>query len=124
MRIGLTKTAKIVLFSLIAIIALGVGIYLETGVSMPFEITAMPEMTERPEGEEFAIAYDSEGRLDINMATVEELDTIKGIGMSTAEKIVKYREENGPFDSVEELANISGIGTETINEMRDNICVR
>ena len=124
MKISLSKSAKIVLFSLIGVIALGVGLYLEMGVSMPFEIKTVPEITERPEGEKFAISYDSEGRLDINMATAEELDTLKGIGMSTAEKIIKYREEKGPFDSVEELRNVSGIGEETINEIRDSICVR
>lgn len=124
MRIELTKGAKMVLFSIIALIGIAVGIYLEFGVSMPFEITAVPEVTERPKSEQYTIVYDSEGRLDVNMATANELETIKGIGKSTAEKIVKYREEHGPFDAIEELANVSGIGTETIEEMRDSICVR
>lgn len=124
MKIELTKTAKIVLFSVLTLVAIGVGIYLEVGVSMPFEITAVPDVTERPRGVEYTIAYDNEGRLDINMATAEELDTIKGIGKSTAEKIIKYREEHGPFDAIEELANVSGIGTQTIEEMRESICVR
>lgn len=91
---------------------------------MPFEITAVPDVTEKPLSTQYAIAYDSEGRLDINMATAEELDAIKGIGESTAEKIIKYREEHGPFDAIEELANVSGIGTKTIEGMRDSICVR
>lgn len=124
MKIELTKTAKIVLFSVITLVAIGVGIYLEVGVSMPFEITAVPDVTEHPQGVKHTIAYDDEGRLDINMATAEELDTIKGIGKSTAEKIIKYREEHGPFDAIEELANVSGIGTQTIEEMRESICVR
>lgn len=124
MRIELKKGAKVVVFSVIALIAIAVGIYLEVGVSMPFEITAVPDVTQRPQSEQYTIAYDSEGRLDINMATADELDTIKGIGKSTAEKIIKYREEHGPFDAIEELTNISGIGTETIEEMRESICVR
>lgn len=124
MKIELTKTAKIVLFSVLTLIAIGVGVYLEVGVSMPFEITAVPDVTERPQGVQHTIAYDDKGRLDINMASAEELDTIKGIGKSTAEKIIKYREEHGPFDAIEELANVSGIGTQTIEEMRDSICVR
>ena len=124
MKIELTKTAKIVLFSVLTLIAIGVGVYLEVGVSMPFEITAVPDVTERPQGVQHTIAYDDKGRLDINMASAEELDTIKGIGKSTAEKIIKYREEHGPFDAIEELANVSGIGTQTIEEMRESICVR
>lgn len=124
MKIELTKTAKIVLFSVLTLVAIGVGVYLEVGVSMPFEITAVPDVTERPQGVQHTIAYDDKGRLDINMASAEELDTIKGIGKSTAEKIIKYREEHGPFDAIEELANVSGIGTQTIEEMRDSICVR
>lgn len=124
MKIELTKTAKIVLFSVLTLVAIGVGVYLEVGVSMPFEITAVPDVTERPQGVQHTIAYDDKGRLDINMASAEELDTIKGIGKSTAEKIIKYREEHGPFDAIEELANVSGIGTQTIEEMRESICVR
>lgn len=124
MKIEPTKSAKIVMFIIIALVGIALGIYLEIGVSMPFEITAVPDVTPMPESTQYIIAYDDEGRLDINMATKEELDTIKGIGEATAEKIIEYREEHGPFDAIEELTNISGIGMETVERMRESICVR
>ena len=48
-------------------------------------------------------------RININTADVQKLCEISGIGEITAQKIIEYREENGPFKEVEELINISGI---------------
>ena len=49
--------------------------------------------------------------VDINTATVEMLaEAIDGVGMRKAEAIVRYREQHGPFDSVDELVEVSGIG--------------
>lgn len=48
--------------------------------------------------------------VNINTANVGELDTLPGIGPSTAQKIVDYRDENGPFTSIEMILNVSGIG--------------
>jgi comEA protein len=61
--------------------------------------------------------------VDINTATVEELDTLPGIGPTTAQKIIDYREENGPFFSIEEIMNVSGIGPSTFEEIQDLITV-
>ncbi len=63
------------------------------------------------------------GLVDINHATSEELQSIKGIGPSTAEKIIAYREENGGFDRIEELMNVSGIGEKTFKKMKDFVTV-
>ena len=48
--------------------------------------------------------------LDLNAATAEELTALPGIGEALAERIVAYREEHGPFSSVEEIMEVSGIG--------------
>ena len=48
--------------------------------------------------------------LDLNAATAEELTAIPGIGEALAGRIVAYREDSGPFGSVDELTNVSGIG--------------
>ena len=48
--------------------------------------------------------------VNINTATLEELDTLPGIGEELARRIVAYREENGPFASAEELMEVKGIG--------------
>lgn len=59
--------------------------------------------------------------VNINTASVEKLSTLVGIGKSTAEKIVKYREENGYFNSIEDIMNVSGIGENKFNNIKDDI---
>lgn len=59
----------------------------------------------------------------LNSATIEEIQTLNGIGPSKAEAIVSYREENGPFKSVDELLNISGIGEKTLEKFKDKVIV-
>lgn len=60
-------------------------------------------------------------KVNINKATSEELQLIPGIGPSTAQKIIDYRQENGAFGKIEDLKNISGIGEKTFENMKDYI---
>ena len=62
-------------------------------------------------------------KVNINTATAEELETLKGIGPAKARAIVAYRDANGPFSSVEELTNVSGIGEKTLANIIDDITV-
>lgn len=61
------------------------------------------------------------GKININQATVEELQQLPGIGPARAQAIVRYREEHGPFQSLEELTNVSGIGPKILENIRDQI---
>lgn len=61
--------------------------------------------------------------VNINTAGVEELDTLPGIGESLAGRIIAWREANGPFQSVEEIMEVSGIGEATFAELEDRITV-
>ena len=61
--------------------------------------------------------------LDLNTATVEELQALPGIGPVRAQNIVDYRTQNGPFQSPEELAAVEDIGPGTLDTVRDLICV-
>ena len=61
--------------------------------------------------------------IDINTASLEELDTLPGIGPTTAQKIIDYREENGNFEAIEDIVNVSGIGAATYEEIKDLITV-
>ena len=71
-----------------------------------------------------ALKAQESGKININQATVEELTQLKGIGETLAERIVKYREENGPFKSVDELMHVKGIGPKTFEAIKDNIAVK
>lgn len=61
--------------------------------------------------------------IDINKANVADLDTLPGIGPSTAEKIVEYRETNGPFVTIEEIMSVSGIGSAKFEKIQAYITV-
>jgi len=69
-------------------------------------------------------AVDSNGKININKATVDELMTIPGIGQVKAQSIVDYRNENGKFNSVDELTNITGIGVKTLEKLRDKVDIK
>ena len=62
-------------------------------------------------------------KININTATKEELDTLPGIGESTAQKIINYRKENGKFSNIEELKEVSGIGDSKFENIKDLICI-
>lgn len=61
--------------------------------------------------------------VNINSATVEELDSLPGVGPSTAAAIVEDRDANGPFSSPEDLTRVSGIGEKKFAKLRDHVCV-
>lgn len=61
--------------------------------------------------------------VNINTANVEELETLDGIGESTAKKIIKYRDEVGFFKSIDELMNVAGIGEAKYNAIKDDITI-
>ncbi len=64
------------------------------------------------------------GKININKATKEELDTLPGIGESTAQKIIKYREEHGSFKNIEELKEVKGIGDTKYEEIKDLVDIK
>ena len=66
-------------------------------------------------------AYAQEAAININTADVATLASLNGIGESKAEAIVAYRSENGPFQSVEDLANVKGIGARTVERNADRL---
>jgi len=61
--------------------------------------------------------------ININTASLAELDTLPGIGPTTAQKIIDYREQNGPFISTEDIIDVSGIGSVSYERFKDLITV-
>lgn len=62
-------------------------------------------------------------KININTAAVDELTHLTGIGESKAKVIVKYREENGKFTSIEQIKNVDGIGDKIFDGIKDDIKV-
>ena len=60
--------------------------------------------------------------VNINTATEEELIAVEGIGPTLAQRIVSYREEHGPFKTIEELDQVKGIGMSLIENIRYLVC--
>jgi len=63
------------------------------------------------------------GRVNLNTAGVEELDSLPGIGPALAGRIIEFREKNGPFRRTEELMSVRGIGEKKFLKLRDRVIV-
>ncbi len=63
------------------------------------------------------------GKVSLNTATLDELMTLPGIGESKANAIIKYREEVGAFQNIEELKEVSGIGDTIFDQIKENITI-
>ncbi len=61
--------------------------------------------------------------ININTASLEELDELPGIGPTIAQRIIDYRDANGPFQTIEDLLNVSGVGPSTFEQIKDLITV-
>lgn len=64
-----------------------------------------------------------DSKVQINRATIDEITTLNGIGPKKAQAIIDYRDENGPFQTIEDLLQVSGIGEKTLESFRDDIVV-
>ena len=62
-------------------------------------------------------------QVNINTATAEELTALQGIGKVKSQAIVAYREKNGPFKTVDELKEVSGIGDKMLEQLRPSVTV-
>jgi competence protein ComEA len=92
-------------------------------LDIPFVAGASPVIgTEVPLLGSTAIPSSAE-LININTASQTELETLPGIGPTTAQKIIQYREQNGPFINTQDIINVSGIGPGTYERIKDLITV-
>ena len=79
-------------------------------------------------GENVIVSNDSTSnsnkKININKANIEELQKINGVGPSLAEKIIMYRNQNGKFKSIEDLKNVSGIGDKKYETIKEYVVVK
>ncbi|WP_161485258.1 helix-hairpin-helix domain-containing protein [Alkalihalobacillus trypoxylicola] len=79
------------------------------------------------EGEEaiaagiFELNERDDGKVNINTATESELQQLSGVGPAKAGQIIQYREQNGPFEKIEDLKKVSGIGEKSFEQLRESI---
>jgi competence protein ComEA len=102
---GATRRADLTLVNLAAPVADGVQ------VVVPRRVTAVA-------GAQSGTAQ-AAGPVHLNMATLEQLDELPGVGPSTAQKILDFRQEHGAFTSVDELDAVPGIGPARLEQLRE-----
>ena len=85
------------------------------------------EIIENSSGENIVVdggTLQMDGIVNINKATQTELETLTGIGPSTALKIIEYRRENGEFRNIEEIMDVPGIGQSKFDAIKNHIKVK
>lgn len=116
---GLTDEADISTINLATILEDGVKIY----------IPKQNEIQENVEKNvENSITYSNDNKksekININSASQGELETLPGIGTSTANNIIKYRKENGKFKDIEDLKNVKGIGNNKFEKIKELVSIK
>ena len=91
--------------------------------SMGSSITPPPAPRRRRPAPGGKPARRQRARSNLNTATVEELDTLPGVGPVTAAAIIAWRDANGPFASVDQLGEVDGIGPARLEKLRDLVHV-
>lgn len=121
---GLTNEADTAVINLALPLQDGMHIYVPAEGEMVAEPINMAAPVDADSGSADTAATGSGGNpINLNTATLEELDSLPGIGPSTAEKIIEHRETNGPFTTIEAIMDVSGIGPAKFEAIQELIIV-
>lgn len=89
-------------------------------IIIPARVTVVPAVPGTRQNTVPNVLPTSDGRIDLNQATLEQLDRLPGIGENKARSIIEYREKNGPFKTTQDIMKVPGIGQgiyETVKEL-------
>jgi competence protein ComEA len=107
------------LFMVILLTSLGINATLHAEIHSNDQGAAVHE-THRTDDHAKEAATDP---VNVNTADASSLDKVKGLGPKKAEAIVKYREANGPFQSVDDVAKVRGIGSKMLKKIREQLTI-
>ena len=115
----ITKTEWLLLAMAAVFLWVLAGLYLQR--PKPVEEGGYTMITTRETDE--TVTPEPSPPVDVNTADLAQLDTLRGIGPALAQRIIDYREENGPFASIDELLEVKGIGEATLEGFRGRAVV-
>lgn len=117
----LNKKAKFILIALGFVVMASVGTLVERFEKDAFIMETVAVDAIIPYKSDSSMEND--GKININSADTVALEKLKGIGNALAGRIIKYREDNGEFISIEEIMKVSGISEKKFADLKDYICV-
>lgn len=115
----LNKKAKIILAILVFIVLVIIGTQVEK-----YEKDAFVKETIATDDAAYVATGDVlvDGKININTADLKTLVVLDGIGEVLAQRIIDYRTKHGPFSTVEEIMNVPGISTKTLEKFSEKVC--
>lgn len=126
-RLSPAQERGLIVLVAIGLVASGLALFLPTIRSRPLTILEPIEPIDitgiRILLPTFLDAEEKDDMVNLNTASAEELTSLPGIGEVLAARIVAYREEHGPFQTLDDIMQVSGIGSKVVEEIRDLVTV-